>query len=90
MLVDKCSAIVKEYHLRNAKTTDNALIDEIGHYELVAFFKGMTSTHLVYNSLVARIQMCPREGGFIGPMKSMAQVWNGHGVPKVLKSTASV
>ena len=35
----------------------------------------MASTHLVYNSVATRIQQCSREGGFIGPMKSMAQVW---------------
>ena len=47
---------------------------------LVAFFKGMASTHFVKYSVAARIHMRPLKGGFMGPIRSSPQVWKGHGI----------
>ena len=45
----------------------------------VAFCGEMTSAHLVKFSIAMRIHIRPREGGVIGPIRSNAQVWKGHG-----------
>ena len=37
---------------------------------LVAFFKGMASTHFVKYSVAAKIHIWPLEGGFMGPIRS--------------------
>ena len=47
---------------------------------LVAFFKGMASTHFVKCLVAAKIHMWPLEGGFMGPIRSNPQVWKGHGM----------
>ena len=41
---------------------------------LVAFFKGMASTHFVKCSEATRIHIWPSEGGFMGPIRSSPQV----------------
>ena len=38
---------------------------------LVAFFKGMASTHFVKYSMATRIHTWPLEGGFIGPINQV-------------------
>ena len=47
---------------------------------LVAFFKGMASTHFVKCSMTVKIYIWPLESGFIGLMRSRPQVWKGHEV----------
>ena len=45
----------------------------------VAFFKATASTHFVNSSVATSIHVHPSEGGFISPIKSNLQPWNGYG-----------
>ena len=53
-----------------------------------ARFIGIASTHFVLNSVAARIHWHLFDGGDMGPIRSRAQVWNGHGVRSEWRSTA--
>ena len=44
----------------------------------VAIFRATASTHLVNSSVSTSIHVHPSEGGFIGPIKSSPQLWNGY------------
>ena len=46
---------------------------------LVAFFMAMASTQLVNSLVTTNIQMHPSEWRFIGPMKSISQLWRVYG-----------
>ena len=45
----------------------------------IAFFIATASTHLVNSSMATSIHVHPSEEGFIGPIKSSPQLWNGYG-----------
>ena len=45
----------------------------------VTFFIVTASTHLVNSSMATSIHVHPSEEGFIGPIKSNPQLWNGYG-----------
>ena len=46
----------------------------------VTFLNEIASDHLVKHSVAASIGIFPLDGGEIGPIKSMDQVWKGQGM----------
>ena len=57
ILIDKRSAIITENLMREAKSTNYVLTNEISIVGQVAFFNETTSTHFVKYSIATNIQI---------------------------------
>ena len=53
-----------------------------------AFFNRIASAHFVKFSVAVKIQIHPLNGGHIGPIRSRAHIWKGHGALIGCKVTA--
>ena len=73
-------SIVTNQSLGGPEPCDDVLPNEVCHNCSSGLFKGITSTHFVKYSVVARIHIWPLEGGFMGPIRSSPKVWKGHSV----------